>query len=236
MLLEVIATNVDEARVAAQNGADRIELIDCMEVGGVTPRPELIEEVIQAVNIPVNVMIRPHPLSFRYDPNDFETMNRDMKRVKQLNGNGIVIGALTEEKHIDEENMLSLLREVQGLDVTFHRAFDEVADQIASLRRLLQFPQIKRILTSGGAVAAPKAIHHFKKLVEHAEGTGIAIMAGSGLNLSNLQAFIEQTGVHEIHMGKGVRYGNSEKGIDPEKLKKVKQIVSFVDSNAFKKH
>ena len=49
VLLEVIATTVADARLAAQAGADRLELVTAMGEGGLTPSVGLIEAVVAAV-------------------------------------------------------------------------------------------------------------------------------------------------------------------------------------------
>ena len=71
VLLEVIATTVADARLAAQAGANRLELVTAMGEGGLTPSLGLIEAVVAAVTIPVNVIVRPHSRSFVYDADDY---------------------------------------------------------------------------------------------------------------------------------------------------------------------
>jgi copper homeostasis protein len=55
MLLEVIVTNVQEAILAQEYGADRLELIHAFTVGGLSPDKNLAQEVCSAVTIPINV-------------------------------------------------------------------------------------------------------------------------------------------------------------------------------------
>lgn len=45
ILLEVIATTLEDARIAAAAGADRIELIASQEEGGLTPSLDLIQQI-----------------------------------------------------------------------------------------------------------------------------------------------------------------------------------------------
>ena len=59
VLIESCCTSLDEALSAQARGADRIELCTDLSVGGLTPPRDLIREVIQALSIPVNVLIRP---------------------------------------------------------------------------------------------------------------------------------------------------------------------------------
>ena len=57
-LLEVIACTVDDAVAAERGGADRIELVRDLGRGGLTPDIALTAAVVDAVRIPVRVMIR----------------------------------------------------------------------------------------------------------------------------------------------------------------------------------
>ncbi|MGX8707997.1 MAG: copper homeostasis protein CutC [Bacteroidales bacterium] len=59
LLIESCCTSLDEARWAETRGANRIELCTDLSVGGLTPPRDLIREVVQALTIPVNVLIRP---------------------------------------------------------------------------------------------------------------------------------------------------------------------------------
>ncbi|KMZ12861.1 Molybdopterin-binding protein [Candidatus Burkholderia humilis] len=76
-LLEVIATTVADARAAEDGGANRLKLITAMGEGALTPSMGLIESVVDAVTIPVNVIVRPHSRSFVYDADDYAVMLRE---------------------------------------------------------------------------------------------------------------------------------------------------------------
>jgi len=65
-MLEIIVLNPEDAKIAEEAGADRVELISAPELGGLTPSYGMIKEVAQSVAIPVNVMIRPYARSFQY--------------------------------------------------------------------------------------------------------------------------------------------------------------------------
>jgi copper homeostasis protein len=59
MVIEVIAQSVADAVAAESGGADRLELVRELERDGLTPPPELVRAVREAVRIPVYVMVRP---------------------------------------------------------------------------------------------------------------------------------------------------------------------------------
>ncbi|CAM4424254.1 copper homeostasis protein [Paenibacillus endophyticus] len=219
MILEVIATCIEDALTAEANGADRLELITAITEGGLTPGIGLTRQAAKAVKIPVFVMVRPHSRSFVYSKNDILTMAEEIKAIAESGAAGVVIGALTPEGRIDERALEMLLPLTNGLQVTFHRAFDELEDQLAGLRTLGQYPQIKRVLTSAGPGSAMEAIPAMRRLVLESQGGSVSILAGSGLKPQGMKPFIEQTGVTELHFGSAVRFGSdSLSPIDPAAL------------------
>ena len=57
-LLEVIALDAVDARVAVDAGADRLELVSSMEFSGFNPPLQAVESILGAVDVPLRVMIR----------------------------------------------------------------------------------------------------------------------------------------------------------------------------------
>ncbi|MEC0093516.1 copper homeostasis protein CutC [Paenibacillus macquariensis] len=227
MLLEVIATTVGDAIMAERGGADRIELITAIREGGLTPSIGLIDRVREAVSIPVRVMVRPHARSFYYDQEDIETMRRDIKEIGSIGGLGIVIGMLKQDATIDEVNLQYLLDAADGMEVTFHRAFDEVQDQLEALDILLRYPQIVDILTSGGSHSALEGADQLAKLTSMTVGKSISILAGAGLTGQSLESFLQHSGVSRVHFGSAVRQGGDPmKAIDAERLQYIRTILN----------
>ena len=54
-ILEICCTSLEDAKIASDNGADRIELCEDLEVGGVTPNLKLLESVLNNIDLPVFV-------------------------------------------------------------------------------------------------------------------------------------------------------------------------------------
>ncbi|MFM9276869.1 copper homeostasis protein CutC [Paenibacillus jiagnxiensis] len=223
-LLEVIATSIDDILQLNESSADRIELVSALSEGGLTPSIGMIERAVQVSALPIRVMIRPHSHSFRYSREDLEVMVRDIRSVRGMGASGIVLGVLTEEQQVDTEALSFLLAEAQGLSVTFHRAFDEARDLEQAFDTLLKFPQIDRILTSGGCPTAVEGTDMLARLRQRSQGTPIRILAGSGLSEDNLADFLESTGVEEVHFGRAVRLEQRLDGpIDPESVRRIKR-------------
>jgi len=217
MMLEVIATTVDEALEIEAGGASRIELVAALSEGGLTPSFGLIEAVIKQVKIPVNVMIRPHSKNFIYTNDEIELMKQDIKMVSDLGANGVVFGVLTKDNEVDFKKLESLLEVCGLLEVTFHRAIDET-DVVYSTRALSKYGEITTILTSGG-LAAPieQNVDLIKEMM--LEAKHINILLGGGITFNNLNALLEQTGATHFHVGTAVR---TDDDIDREKVVQLK--------------
>ncbi|WGU92201.1 copper homeostasis protein CutC [Paenibacillus dendritiformis] len=229
VLLEVIGTTREEVVTAARNGADRIELITAITEGGLTPSLGLVHEAVEAVDIPVNVMIRPHSRSFMYDADDMRTIVADVRLIRSTGANAIVFGALTPEGTIDKAALEQVLEAADGLPMTFHRAVDETRDIYEALDVLLGYPQITSVLTSGGQPSALQATDVIAEMVRRAEGSSLSILAGSGLTVESVGGFIQETGVRHVHFGSNVRQGTrSLSPLDPERLSGLAALLRTV--------
>lgn len=205
--IEIIVKNEEEARMAEKYGADRLELISAMGEGGLTPSYGAINRVLKSVEIPVQVMIRPHSHGYTYSEADVNIIKDDILAAKELGANGIVFGCLTEDQTIDENMLQTILTIADGMDFTFHRAFDRVKDQQGAYRTLCQYGKsINRILTSGGKDQATEAQAELRELVKLSkELRGPTIMPGAGLTPENVDEMARKTGAEEFHYGLAFR-------------------------------
>ncbi|CAB3756989.1 copper homeostasis protein CutC [Paraburkholderia solisilvae] len=226
ILLEVIATTVADAQAAAQAGADRLELITAFGEGGLTPSIGTIEAVLDAVRIPVNVIVRPHSHSFVFDAHDLSVMLRDVRAIAAARAHGIVIGMLTPAGEIDRDGLARAVDAADGLPITFHRAFDEARDLPRAFDVLLGFDTVTNVLTSGGARSVLQAEPVIRALVAQARGTHCTVLAGAGLTVDALAGFVAATGVRAVHVGSGVRVGGqSGAPIDADKVARARALL-----------
>jgi len=222
MLLEVIATNLNDAINIEKYGGDRIELAVNMEEGGLTPPIELTREVCEAVEIPVYVMVRPHGKSFIYDEEDKKTILNDIKQIAKTKAKGIVFGALTDELTIDEELLKEVIKAKGDLKLTFHRAFDRSRGIFEAFEVLKNY-DVERILTSGGRDRAAEAIQNLLRLKDLADLHNIKILVGSGVNVNNVKLFLD---FDEVHIGSGVKFDyNNDNDISPKLMEQVLKII-----------
>lgn len=196
MTLEVCCGDLQSVRAAKEGEAQRVELCQALEVDGLTPSKETMEEAI-SLGIPVQVLIRPRKGDFVYNEAEVQLMLRDIRLAKQLGANGVVIGALKPDGSIDEETVRRLVGKAEGLSVTFHRAFDVCREPLEALEKIIALG-CHRLLTSGQAPTAEQGIPLIKKLVEQSAGR-LIIMPGAGVNPQNALRILSETGAHEIH-------------------------------------
>lgn len=204
MKVEICVDNLESVITANQFPIDRIELCSALAVGGLTPNLGFIQQAQQISTIPLALMIRPRAGDFLYSEDEIQIMLNDITTAKQLGIQAVVFGALSANGEIDLATTELLVKASQGMEITFHRAFDLCKDPITALEQLIDLG-CHRILTSGQATTAFDGIPVIQQLVKQANGR-IQIMAGCGINADNVTQIIKQTQVPEIHFSaKGQR-------------------------------
>lgn len=225
MKLEIIATSLEDALKIEEGGANRIELVKDIKVGGLTPRISLIKKITKQVKIPVYVMLRPHSASFIYDEEDVKRILKDLKKIKKTKAKGIVFGALTKDNLIDEKLLKIIIENKGHLNLTFHRAIDESVDPVSAMKTLTKY-KIERVLTSGGKKTALEGLETISKMTDLANKSNILILIGGGLNKENVKALLKKGKFNEMHFGSGVRFNrNNNNKIDVNIIKNIKALI-----------
>ena len=173
---------LEQCRRAEALGADRLELCARLDLGGTTPDWQLVKEVLKQVQIPVKVMIRPRGGNFIYTEAEVAQMRASIARFLDL---GV-------------PEFVTLCEAMEGRPVTFHKAIDEVPDMEAAVGQLKAIPNLKYLLTSGGAPTAQAGLGQLRKLLECAAPEITVVAAGSVTN-ANLQQLHQALGGSEYH-------------------------------------
>jgi copper homeostasis protein len=200
-VFEACVGNYKDAVLAAERGANRIELCDNLMEDGTTPSYGTIKKTLEKLDIPVMVIIRPCGGDFSYTKDELEIMKYDVQMCKDLGASGVVIGALKDSK-VDKAIISELVSIAKPMAITFHMAFDEIEDKYSAIDQLIHLG-IDRILTKGGNENAILGKDLLRDLVKYANGR-ISIMPGKGVNKENRDFILEYTGACEIHGSKVV--------------------------------
>lgn len=207
MTVEIAVQDVDGARIALEEGADRVELCVALgATGGLTPSFALIQACAH-VGLPhgVHVLVRPRAGSFVFSETERLVQLGDVRSAILAGASGVVVGGLAEDGTIDVPFAAQLIecardegrRCNRHVQVTFHRAFDMVPDQFAALETLIDLGYT-RVLTSGGAPTAPEGAGRLRDLVNRAGGR-IEVQAGGGITPESIGTVLA-AGVDAIHL------------------------------------
>lgn len=195
--IEICANSVESCLQAQKGGAYRVELCAGIPEGGTTPSYGEIVVARELLNIKLNIIIRPRGGDFLYSDVEHNTMLHDIQMAKKLGVDGVVIGSLKADGTIDMARNKELIDAAEGMNVTFHRAFDMCRDPFESLEQIILLG-CHTLLTSGQQPTAIEGVLLLKELVAKANNR-IIIMPGSGVNENNIATIAKETEATEFH-------------------------------------
>lgn len=200
--VEIAVQDVAGVRVALAEGADRVELCVALGLGGLTPSAGLVSAAVaEAAEAGragfVHVLVRPRGGGFAYDSDELDTTLADIRFARQAGAGGVVIGALDDVGRIDQAALERFVEAAGDLDVTFHRAFDTLADPDAAAQTLVGLG-VARVLTSGGAARSIDGVDGLRALAQRVEGR-LQVMAGGGVRAQDIPALLA-AGVDAVHL------------------------------------
>ncbi len=218
MKLELCVASIEAIHLAKELNFDRIELCQNLEQGGITPSYGMIEYAI-AYGIETHVLIRPRPGGFHYQKEELEIMLREVKNCREMGAKGVVIGVLNDRNNIDSIFLEEIIDKANGMEVTFHRAFDDVIDWKKAMDVLIDL-KLNRILSSGMARNVDYGFPILKEMVSYAKGR-IEIMPGGGVNAANISKLNEELKVDSIHFSGTTKVNLDEDSFFSESILKV---------------
>lgn len=177
MIKEACVESLIDAIEAEKRGADRIELCDNLSQGGTTPSYGTIKLALSILKIPVFPIIRPRGGDFYYTPAEIEVIKEDIKICKSLGAKGVVLGILTADKKIDFKTLAEFMELAKPMEVTFHKAIDELEDPTLVIDELINLG-VKRILSSGTKPTALEGRDILNKMIEKAGDRLTIVVAG----------------------------------------------------------
>lgn len=229
-MLEIIGFDYRGCLDAQAAGADRIELCAGPHLGGTTPSIKLIDDVMKSIDIPVNVMIRPRGGDFSYSKVEHTEMLKAIEVCKSSNCDGVVFGVLTTDGRLQKQRLEELLSASEGMDVTFHRAFDVCADPYELIEDLIQL-NVPRILTSGQGDSAFEGGALLADL-QSKYGSDIIIMPGAGVTRRTLPMIHDLVQAYDYHSSaKIVDVNGNYVGVNQEEVKAMKAYLDSVNED-----
>ena len=197
MIKEACVESFEKALEAQNNGANRIELCENLAVGGTTPSYGTVKVCLEKLDIPIFPMIRARGGNFIYSKDEIEIMKEDIKIFKELGVKGVVLGCLTSDNKIDLELTKKLVNLAYPMEVTFHKAIDEIQNPLDYIDNLINIG-IKRILTSGGKATALEGKDLINDMIKKSNGRLKIVVAGK-VTKENLNGLSNLISANEFH-------------------------------------
>lgn len=219
-LLEVIALGVQDAVAAERGGADRLEVVSGMAVGGLTPSPETVAAIAAECPLPQMVMLRPDA-GFAAHGDVLDRLRRDARELAQAGAAGFVFGFLDETGGVDVAATEALIHAVSPLPWTFHRAVDHAADVHAAWRAVRLLPNLATVLTSGSPHGVEDGLPVLKGRAD--AGDASIILAGGGLQPRHVPDLLDY-GIRAFHVGSSVRRSWTDP-VDPHLVRRWRSLV-----------
>ena len=122
--LEVCVDSIESALAAAESGADRLELANCLDAGGVSPSYAFIATVCRRIpTCKIHVLIRPRCGDFVYSQDEIDLMRYDVIQCAGLGVHGIVSGFLHPNGTIDPDLTCKFVDLCKALSKSFFFLF-----------------------------------------------------------------------------------------------------------------
>lgn len=222
-MLEVCVQNDKELAAAQSAGAERIELCSNLELDGLTPSMETVQQCLQIAQVPVVVLLRNRAGNFLFNADEQQEMLSQAREIVRLGVAGIVAGGLTSDFRIDAK-FVSQLRGVCGsCELVFHRAFDQIADKSAAIEALVTLG-VDRVLTSGGVGDAIFHLQSLRNLNSLCHGR-IELLPAGGIRSENAKQILLETGCTQLHASFRLKNQDRVEGPDPEEIRLTRSLL-----------
>lgn len=211
-LLEVVVWNIDDARRAADGGADRLMLVGELRGQGISPAPDDLADVLSAVAIPVRPLLRLRE-GYRTDGGEAVRLQGLLANYLELGVDGVVLGFLDGYARVDVE-VVQALTERGDFAWTFDRAIDRCLDTDQAWQTLQSFPGLDGVQTGGSARGLSAGLDDLiARAAAHPEQAGLMI-AGGGLRGDQIP-WLLRAGVSQFQIGPQARpYGQPLADVD----------------------
>ena len=188
-ILEIAVDSLASARAAIAGGADRLELCSALAVGGLTPYPQLLQQIRAESDIQIRCLIRCRAGDFLYTKEEIQMMAEQIRQLRALGADGCVIGCLNPQGNLDQDAMQPLLQAAAGAGLTLHRCIDVSCDPCQTYLDAASLG-IDTVLTSGAAASCLQGMETIGQLLQlRDENRGPEVLIGSGVKAAAIAAF-----------------------------------------------
>lgn len=224
ILIEVIVQTLHDAREAWRGGADRLEVVRDIVLGGLTPDASLVDAVAAETGLPLRVMVRENA-GYSTDAAELPRLCRAVERFTRAGVDGLVLGFASHGR-VAMREVQAALASAPEASVTFHRAFDQLDDPLAAIDEIAELPQVDRILTNAGGGDAPSRAARLRQYVDRA-GRRLGILAGGGVDQDAFELFARTRCVQEIHVGRLARQPDHGAGapVSAARVRRLREIA-----------
>ena len=185
IFIECCVESLSEALIAEKRGADQLELCSDLANDGLTPDTVLAEKILETISIPLKVMIRHRKGDFFYDKSDISIIRNQINSMKLIGIKHVVFGSLTHLNRINLEQIKMVSEWAYPMNITYHKAIDLSENFFEDAELLLQFKNVKSLLTSGQSPTAEKGYLTLKRLLADF-GKNIKIISAGSITDKNL--------------------------------------------------
>ena len=185
IFIECCVESLSEALIAEKRGADQLELCSDLANDGLTPDTVLTEKILETISIPLKVMIRHRKGDFFYNKSDISIIKNQINSMKLIGIKHIVFGSLTHLNRINLEQIKMVSEWAYPMNITYHKAIDLSENFFEDAELLLQFKNVKSLLTSGQSPTAEKGYLTLKRLLADF-GKNIKIISAGRITDKNL--------------------------------------------------
>jgi copper homeostasis protein len=224
-LLEVIVQTVADARAAAQGGADRLEVVRAIHDGGLTPPLPVVRAIASEVSLPLRVMVRENA-GYATDARERLVLRRAAEALAAMEAgvDGLVVG-FAQAGGLMLDDLVDILHAAPQVNVTFHRAFDQLRDPLAAIDTLATVAGIDRVLTSGAKGSARVRCERLQAYQQRA-GTHLTIIAGGGIDEEMLATLVRTGWIGEVHVGRAARAdGDPGSAVSATRVGRLREII-----------
>jgi copper homeostasis protein len=227
--LEIIVETLEDALASEKGGATQLDLKAHYPCSGITPSIGTVTTIFKQVNIPIVMMIRPHARAFQASSGDLEIALADIQAARAIGIKDFMFGFLTPELKIDIIASNILRKATEDCRIHMHLGWELCQDPWQALNTILElgFHSIHTggLSTQGKAFggSALDSAENIKRIAKVINARMEVFLAGS-VSAENAADLIHNTGVTNLHCGRGVRTPPSAEGaVDVEKVNLLRQ-------------